>query len=49
MSSDVESKPGKIFGYEKQPVSGRNPIEDVVENLKGVIFGPMIWLRGNTI
>jgi len=46
MSSDTDTKPNKIFGYEKQVHTGRNPIENVVENIKGVIFGPLIWIRG---
>jgi len=49
MSSDADTKPDKIFGYEKQVYTGRNPIENVIENIKGVIFGPVIWLRGNII
>jgi len=49
MSSDTETKPNKIFGYEKQVYTGRNPIENVAENLKGILFGPLIWLRGNII
>lgn len=49
MSSDTDTKPNKIFGYEKQIHTGRNPIENVFENIKGVIFGPVIWVRGNTV
>jgi len=41
--------PGRIFGYEKQVHTGRNGIEDFLEVLKGVILGPAIWVRGNTV
>lgn len=49
MSSDSDTMPGKIFGYEKQVHTGRNSIEDFLENLKGVFLGPVIWVRGNTV
>lgn len=49
MSSDTDSKPDKIFGYEKQVHTGRNSIENVFEVAKGVLFGPLIWIRGNTV
>lgn len=49
MSSDTDSKPDKIFGYEKQVHTGRNSIENVLEVAKGVLFGPLIWVRGNTV
>ncbi|XP_022183541.1 NADH dehydrogenase [ubiquinone] 1 beta subcomplex subunit 10 [Myzus persicae] len=45
MSSDSDTMPGKIFGYEKQVHTGRNSIEDFLENLKGVFLGPAIWVR----
>lgn len=41
--------PGRIFGYEKQVHTGRNSIEDILENIKGVFLGPVIWVRGNTV
>lgn len=46
MPSDTDTKPNKIFGYEKQVYTGRNSIENFVENVKGVLFGPLIWIRG---
>lgn len=46
MASDTDATPGKIFGYQKQVHFGRNPIEDIFENIKGVLFGPLIWIRG---
>jgi hypothetical protein len=46
MSSDTDTKPDKIFGYEKQVYTGRNPIENVLEVAKGILFGPLIWVRG---
>lgn len=49
MSSDSDAMPGRIFGYEKQKHTGRNSIEDFLENLKGIILGPVIWVRGNTV
>jgi len=49
MSSDSDAMPGRIIGYEKQVHTGRNSIEDFLENLKGIILGPVIWVRGNTI
>lgn len=49
MSSDTDTKSNKIFGYEKKVYTGRNPIENIIENIKGVIFGPVIWVRGNTV
>lgn len=52
MSSDTDTKPGKIFGYEKQVYTGRNSIENFGENVKGILFGPLIWIKGkfrNTI
>lgn len=48
MSSDTEFKPDKIFGYEKQVYTGRNSIENLVETLKGIFFGPAIWVKGNS-
>jgi len=47
MSSDTDTNPGKIFGYQKQVHTGRNSIEDFLETLKGVFLGPVIWVRGN--
>lgn len=44
--TDTKTKPNKIFGYEKQILTGRNPIENFFENVKGVFFGPLIWVRG---
>jgi len=49
MSSDSDTMPGRIFGYEKQVHTGRNSIEDFLEILKGVFLGPVIWVRGNTV
>lgn len=47
MSSDTDSKPDTIFGYEKQIYTGRNSIENLVETLKGIFIGPAMWVRGN--
>lgn len=49
MSSDTDTKPDKIFGYEKKIHTGRNPIENIFENCKGVLLGPLIWLKGNAV
>lgn len=49
MSSDSDTMPGRIFGYEKQVHTGRNSIEDFLEVLKGVFLGPAIWVRGNAV
>lgn len=46
MSSDTDSKPDTIFGYEKQVHTGRNSIENVIETIKGIFFGPAIWVKG---
>lgn len=47
MASETGSEPpNKIFGYEKQILTGRNPIENIAETLKGVLFGPLIWIKG---
>lgn len=48
MSSDTDTKPDTILGYEKKLPTGRNSIENYAENVKGIVVGPLIWLRGNT-
>ncbi|XP_050521816.1 NADH dehydrogenase [ubiquinone] 1 beta subcomplex subunit 10 [Daktulosphaira vitifoliae] len=48
MSSDAKS-PNTIFGYEKKIYTGRNPIENVFETVKGILVGPVIWFRENIV
>lgn len=47
MSSDTDTKPNTIFGYEKKVHTGRNEFENFFETLKGIIVGPVIWFKGN--